>query len=62
MKKLILTLAMLALFVSASWAFDFFEFFRPVAPPGAPPAGADALLLETGDKFLLETGDKLLLE
>ena len=25
-------------------------------------AGADALLLETGDYFLLESGDKLLLE
>lgn len=31
-------------------------------PAPVPPAGADALLLETGDYLLLETGDKILLE
>jgi hypothetical protein len=29
---------------------------------GGPGAGADNLLLETGDALLLETGDALLLE
>jgi hypothetical protein len=29
---------------------------------GGPVAGADNLLLETGDALLLETGDALLLE
>ena len=34
----------------------------PVVPFYTPPAGGDALLLETGDHLLLETGDQILLE
>jgi hypothetical protein len=36
---------------------------QPEAPAVTPPpAGADALLLETADYYLLESGDHILLE
>lgn len=34
----------------------------PRPPAGTPPAGADALLMETGDYLLLESGDNILLD
>lgn len=34
----------------------------PRPPAGTPPAGEDALLMETGDYLLMETGDNILLE
>jgi len=43
-------------YIGAPW------LVQPVVPFYTPPAGGDALLLETNDHLLLETSDQLLLE
>ena len=43
-------------FIGATW------ILQPIVPYYQAPAGADSILLETGDHLLLETGDLLLSE
>lgn len=43
-------------YIGAPW------LLQPIVPFYQAPAGADSILLETGDHLLLETGDRLLKE